>query len=459
MKRAIKLDCGIRFRLREPNAAKSTPIICIVEYDAKPVVKIPTGVKVKPADWSDRKQEAKSGLRNLQAGDAYAINTTLSRIKLTIQTRFREYVLKHHIYPAKPVFKETVMRELRGEPRPGEAEKTNDPSLLNFISGQILAAKSGTRIKISGSRRGTRFAPDTIRDYTVVLNLLQRFCAAEKKTDLTFDDITLNFYRKLQEYMYGDMGYSLNYFGKIVKSIKAFMREAQELGYHKNEAYKSSRFVKPQEETDAIYLNTDQLDALLRLDLSRSAALENARDLFLIGCWTGLRFSDLSQLSKQDVVGSDFIHIKTQKTGATVAIPVLPALKEIISRYQGQTESSLPHPISNQKLNAYIKEAGKMAGFDQPVEITKPVAGERKTVTVPFYQLITTHTARRSFATNMYRTYGLRPSTIMKVTGHKSEAVFFKYIRITPEENARMILEAVMKKEAAKAERSTIHGS
>lgn len=387
------------------------------------------------------------------------INTFISRIRNTIQTHFREYVVKHESYPPKPEFKAAVMRKLSGKPE-SEAEKsTKDPSLLNFISGQILAAKSGTRIKVSGGRKGMRFTADTIRDYTVVLNLLQRFLAAEKKTDLTFDDITLNFYRRLQEHMYGDMGYSLNYFGKIVKSIKAFMREAQELGYHNNETYKSSRFVKPQEETDAIYLNTDQLQTLLRLDLSRSKALENARDLFLIGCWTGLRFSDLSQLSKQDVAGSDFIHIKTQKTGAPVAIPVLPALKEIINRYQDRTENALPHPISNQKMNAYIKEAGKMAGFDQPVEITKPVAGSRETITVPFYQLITTHTARRSFATNMYRTYGLQPSTIMKVTGHKSEAVFFKYIRITPEENARMILDAVMKKESAKTEGSTTHES
>lgn len=213
-----------------------------------------------------------------------------------------------------------------------------------------------------------------------------------------------------------------------------------------NETYKSNRFIKPQEETDAIYLNTDQLETILQLDLSKSKSLENARDLFLVGCWTGLRFSDFSELSNRDVIKGDFIHIKTQKTGASVAIPILPPLKEIMNRYKDQTENGLPHSISNQKLNAYIKEIGKIAGFDQIVEVTKPTAGSRKTIKVPFYQLITTHTARRSFATNMYRIYKLPPATIMKVTGHKSEAVFFKYIRITPEENAQMILDAVMRK-------------
>lgn len=65
MARAIKPDCNIRFRLREPKSTQSTPLVCNVEYNGRPAIKIPTGLRVKPTDWSERKQEAKVGIRNL----------------------------------------------------------------------------------------------------------------------------------------------------------------------------------------------------------------------------------------------------------------------------------------------------------------------------------------------------------------------------------------------------------
>lgn len=307
MSKIIKVDCGIHFRLREPKASSQTPVVCFIEYNGKPVIKIPTGLKIKPAEWHSEKEKPLTGLRGLKSTQAHLFNSRISAIRHTVETLFREYIMKYNDYPDKAQYKKDVLRELFGEPD----DKTvivKDPCFLNFISGQIVQAKSGNRVKLSGNGKGARFANDTIKDYTVVLNLLQRFLVYIGKSSISFDEITLEFYKKLQQYMYEEMEYSLNYFGKIVKSIKAFMREAQELGYHNNETYKSNRFIKPQEETDAIYLNTDQLETILQLDLSKSKSLENARDLFLVGCWTGLRFSDFSELSNHDVIKGDFIH-------------------------------------------------------------------------------------------------------------------------------------------------------
>lgn len=443
MAKLVKSECGIRFRLREPGATAQTPIICYIEYNGKPVIKVPTGLRIKPALWLSDKEKPLSGIKGLKSAEAHIFNSRISGIRHLIETAYRDHILKFDEYPDKVKFKEHLLRILRGEPD-NDVPEPKDPCFVNFMSSQILLAKAGGRVKISGRGKGSRFSDETIRDHEGTVNLIRRFLESLEKKTICFDEVNLDFYKQLQQYMFASKGYSLNYFGKVVKNIKSFMKEAQELGYHKNQSYNSNRFLKPQEETDAVYLNTDQLDKLLHLDLSKSKGLENARDLFLVGCWTGLRFSDFSELSPKDVISGNFIQVKTKKTSASVAIPVLPALKKIMSRYAGITENSLPHPISNQKLNAYIKEIGKKAGFDHFVEVTRPEAGGRKVISVPFFQLITTHTARRSFATNMYRVYRLPPVTIMKITGHKSEAVFFKYIRITPEENAQLILDAVM---------------
>ena len=131
--------------------------------------------------------------------------------------------------------------------------------------------------------------------------------------------------------------------------------------------------------------------------------------------------------------------------GASVAIPLLPTVRKIIKKYEDSEKGMLPHAITNQKLNEYIKVVAKKAKLNQGINISIPVAGKRKTINQPLHSLITTHSARRSFATNMYRHFNLPPITIMKVTGHKSESVFLKYIRMTPEENAQSILDAVNK--------------
>src|SRR5690606_23423764 len=138
-------------------------------------------------------------------------------------------------------------------------------------------------------------------------------------------------------------------------------------------------------------------------DLTGHPGLNNARDLYLLGSWSGLRFQDYSVLADKARVHGDFIHIETEKTGVFVAIPILPVTREILESYRQEDGTYLyPKPISNQKLNDYIKIIGKMAGLTQPVSITVPQGGTRVHVTIPFYDAMGTHTAKRSFATNMY---------------------------------------------------------
>ena len=142
------------------------------------------------------------------------------------------------------------------------------------------------------------------------------------------------------------------------------------------------------------------------------------------------------------------------KTVEFVTIPMHSMVKEIITKYNGEVPSSL----SNQKMNEYLKDIGEAAELDEKRIIVKTKGGEREEKTFSKFQLITTHTARRSFATNLYN-QGFPSIYIMKITGHRTEKAFLKYIKIEQEEAANKLMEfwkgKQMKKEVSESDTNT----
>lgn len=188
-----------------------------------------------------------------------------------------------------------------------------------------------------------------------------------------------------------------------------------------------------------MYLNLDEIKQIELLDLSHIQYLDRVRDMFLIGCFTGLRFSDFTQLKKSNLVkvnGREIIKIRTTKTNEDVVIPVSPLVSKIFKKYDGE----LPRMISNQKMNDYVKELCKLAEISEMAEIKRTNGSKIISQNCPKWQLVSTHTARRSFATNAYK--ATKSSiNIMKITGHRTESAFLKYIKISKEENATLLSE------------------
>jgi integrase len=91
-------------------------------------------------------------------------------------------------------------------------------------------------------------------------------------------------------------------------------------------------------------------------------------------------------------------------------------------------------------MNEYLKEIGKLAGLTETIKVSTTKGGFRFDESFEKWQLITTHTARRSAATNMYLA-GIPTISIMKITGHHTEKAFLKYIRISQEDNALKLME------------------
>lgn len=194
-----------------------------------------------------------------------------------------------------------------------------------------------------------------------------------------------------------------------------------------------------------MYLNEKELERIYKCDFSDKPYLDKSRDRFIIGCHTGLRYSDFINLREENFVEineKQFIKVRPHKgweSSENVIIPLHRYIREIINKYGGK--GNLPKAISSQKLNEYIKIIGERAGINEDIIQVQSNGGIKQEVIYKKYEKIQTHTARRSFATNAYVS-GIPSISLMKITGHKTESAFMRYICITNQENALKIAES-----------------
>src|ERR1022692_819504 len=189
------------------------------------------------------------------------------------------------------------------------------------------------------------------------------------------------------------------------------------------------------EETDAIYLSWHEIIMIYQNDLSASPHLIKYRDLFVLGCLTGLRFSDFSIIKPEDI-RQGMLHKKQDKSDHWVVIPLRLEANYIL---MNQFRENIP-TVTNAEFNCHIKTIGKLSGITEAIKFSHK-KGNRDIITVkPKYARITSHTCRRSFCTNEFLA-GTPAELIMKISGHKSLRDFYKYIRISPEEAGQKIKE------------------
>lgn len=215
----------------------------------------------------------------------------------------------------------------------------------------------------------------------------------------------------------------------IMSKLKYTISKAAKEGYMVDRTIFDSIDIE-REEVCAVYLSPPELNRINNLKgLSKEA--QAVRDRFLIGCFTALRFSDYSKITEKNIIEGNIV-VKTRKTGANVMIPVHPIVKEVLGRNKGE----FPPLNSQAAFNATLKRVCRKAGIVDKVMWERTVGLKVVRKRLKKYELITTHTARRSGATNMYLA-GIPVFRIMLLTGHKTEEAFFRYIRIEKEENAR----------------------
>jgi integrase len=417
------------FNLRDSGATSETPIHLVVRWDNQRLV-IKTGLSTIPAMWDKEKQRLKTTPSIQQRAIQQQKNAILSERISEAESQFIKFVTGNDRQPSVKEFSDILKTVFDFAPAPSN-DKTG---LFDFMQQFLNEMAAGINPKSKQP-----YAPGTVKTYRQCLTHLQGYATAKRKK-LDFDSIDLDFYISYNEYLTG-RGFRPNYIGKLIKMLKTFLNEALERGLTNNINHKKKRFTPPKEKVTNIYLTLEELNELWKLDFSKEPRLENVRDLFLFGCFTGLRFSDFSTVHSNNIdIKEGLIDIRTQKTGELVSIPILPITRAILSKYEGKTENSLPVSISNQKFNQYLKEiAQRFIPLHATTTKETTLRGKKVLQTVPKWQLVTTHTARRSFATNMFL-QGFPAQSIMKITGHRTEAAFMTYLKMSPRENAKSIL-------------------
>ena len=401
-----------KFILKEPTSKSETLIYMIYNYQYRRF-KYSTGEKINPKFWNPKAQRVKE---SKQFKEYPEFNSRLDKLESGINTVFRR-LLNDGVQPNNAILKKALEAELSGN-----ILQANKKTLFEFIEGYIEESKLN---KKSG----------TIKVYNTTFKYLKEYAKKINK-NIDFESITLEFYNQYTAYLAIDSNLSANTVGKHIKTIKSFLNEATERGYNQNLEFKKRKFKTLREEADTIYLNIEELKQMENIDLSSSPRLEKVRDLFLIGCYTGLRFSDFTQIKPENIVpDKSMLQIRTQKTGERVSIPLHQTVKNILKKYN----NNLPKAYTNQVMNRYLKDVASLAQLKDEVETTITKGGVMKKEAVKKFNLVTTHTARRSFATNLFLA-DIPAISIMKITGHKTERSFMQYIRVTQEQNADKLL-------------------
>lgn len=400
-----------------------------------------SGRKVKKAPNPKNYNTPKQHSGNPRARE---ISRNLSDAKSRITEVFDKYTAEYNQYPVDlKAFQDLCRAKALNLPEKTEVRaKVNTKSLIEYIEVFIKDITGGRKVISSGKNKGQPFAKTSRTTYNNLLFNLNSFIKKEKLKDITFNDIDLDFYTDFRKYLIVDRNLSPGYFGDMVKALKSIMTDSLDRGFHNNVKYKSKHFIKESVESDTVFLNKEQLQMIHDLDLSEEPAImDKARNLFLIGCYSGLRFSDYSTI-KPENVSDDFLRIRAQKTKDYLSIPVSRQLREILSKYPDLAIDSM----SNQKLNSSIKKVCEKAGLTHLVSVRKFNQGKEVYVSVPFYELVSSHTARRSWATNAFKD-GYPTLLIQAITGHRTESAFLKYIRLNNEDKAVMMLEMMRRNE------------
>lgn len=325
-------------------------------------------------------------------------------------------------------------------------------SVKTWIKDYIAKIESGE----ARTYEGQKYAANTIKIWKQFLRIFLEFC--KTTNDFCWEEIKQSLVNKYMAFLEKE-GYSKSVADRYINCFKTLIIIAEREDIHTNHKARGMfrhATVKEHEKTTAIYLTKEELEELYNMELV--GLEEEVRDAFLVACYTGQRYSDFSQLNPT-CFGTTFddkmvIRIVQTKTKTPVVIPILDnKLKTILEKYNYK----IPE-ITDQVMNRYIKHIGeklshtvKSLGQDVKTILTKQerIAEENKTKTFRYdeegntikykWELIATHTGRRTCATNMYLSKKYDTREMMLVTGHQKYENFIKYIKLSLDEEAHKL--------------------
>ena len=394
----------MKLKLKHPNQSKPSLILCYATLQDGERFVYSTGEKIEPRLWDARVQQPKRTKVQKDQETINSINLQLNRYLEVYQQ------LNNHFRSTDQVLTKQVLKA------EFDQRFKNIRSIQGFWEHYAAFCELNHRLG--------KWQPSTCQRYSVLKNLLLAF--EDINGSLSLDKINNHWYADFKHFCEQNKKHQVNTFGRNLGLLKTFLRYCFEEGFTKNDQFK--KFKVKREVTYQEVLDMNEVKRIYAFDLSENKRLERVRDIFILGCLTGMRYSDYKRIKRENVV-NDVIRIREVKDKSkTLEIPLSSWAKEILDKY----DYNLP-VISEQKFREYIKETARLVGFTEQVIKASRIGNAIKEESKRRCDLISTHTARRTFITIM-KNKGVPDKVIMKITGHKSLSSFHRYYRPNDED-------------------------
>jgi integrase len=372
-------------------------------------------VKLLPKEWNSSK------MRVSNSPSTFKFRTEINKEIVKVEDHFLEFENSFTNSKQKPTRAEFKFHlHLYYNPDAKSNRLQKKLSLFEYFEFYIENEE-----KIGDRTKGT------MGEYLKTKNILEKFY---NTYPFDFSTINMTWYTKFVKWCRKEKSLKTNTIGKHIKNLKALMRDAQFEGQHNNTEYLNPRFRTLRESVFNIALNQSDIDKLFLINLESKPEHKKARDLFLVACETGLRVADFNSLKKHNFIEIDdkiYLNKVALKTNKPTEVVLSTMARNIVERYN----LNLPE-MPPQKLNERIKEVCEWAGVDDIVYEEKKENGVIITNKYYKYELVTNHTARRTFCTNAYLN-NVNHLEIMRVSGHSSVKTLLEYIKGTTKEKAQ----------------------
>lgn len=402
----------INFYLRDVNSKTETTIFLSLYYGSKQV-KLSTKINVKPRNWDLKKQRFKSSATN-------------SRNYNKILNDYIDIVHEAHsnIFFEKPdanKLKQEIIKLL-------DKKRNSDKSIIEYYDDFV----------------NSKTIKETTQKYQTLKMHLSKYLNKTKLGSL--EELNLGFMNSFVDFLFDSGLQNRTIKENSLKALNSFLKWTVDNDHNSNKDYQKYKFPYPVVDSPIIYMTDKELNALYRMKIKDNQALEEVRDLFLLECYTALRYSDIKLLSKEAIQGNT-LHVTPVKTARTVErlkIPIVDNAKAIFNKYKSHPDFT--PKVSHTKINKLIKRlCFDIKSCHDMVEIEYYIKHERIVEKYPKYSKISSHTGRRTFITLSLQPKedrpGVRPEVVMKITGHKDYRTFQKYIKLAYDQTEKELLD------------------
>ena len=323
-----------------------------------------------------------------------------------------------------------------------ELLKNNISLNIEEFKNRILGTKERERLLIpifqEHNRKikeliGLEYAAGTLERYETSLKHTKDFLSWKYNlTDINIEKIDHAFITEYEFYLRSERKCANNTAVKYIKNFHKIINQCMANGWLNKDPF--SNYKAKVKDVVRVYLTEEEIQTIINKDF-KIERVAMVRDIFVFSCFTGLAYIDVKQLTKNNISlgidGDKWIFKNRQKTDTTSKIPLLPMAQEIINKYENHpvctNEDRLLPILSNQKMNAYLKEIADLC------EINKD---------------LTFHIARHTFATTITLSNGVPLETVSKMLGHTSLKTTQHYAKILDKKISEdmMILKSKFKK-------------